>query len=142
MRYFNYILALIAGAALSLESAFLGEMGKTVGELESSLYAFVMGAIIMALIWLFLGKGNLRYLFEAPKWQLAGGSLGATYLTLIIISVPYIGVGMAMVAVVVGQLLISMLIEHYGWLGSRHIRLNKEKVLAVASMVVALLLIY
>ena len=88
MRYFTYLLALLAGTALSLESAFLGEMGVVVGELESSLYAFAMGAVI------------------------------------------------------VGQLAISMLIEHFGWLGSRVVRLTREKVLAVACMIAALLLIY
>jgi transporter family-2 protein len=142
MRYFTCILALLAGAALSLESAFLGELGKTVGELESSFYSFAMGAVIMGLIWLYMGKGNLAYAFAAPKWQLAGGALGAVYLTLIIISVPYVGVGITMVAVIIGQLVMSMLIEHYGWLGSTLTRLNTEKVLAVASMVVALCLIH
>jgi len=142
VRYFTYLLALLAGTALSLESAFLGEMGEVVGELESSLYAFAMGAVIMALVVLLTGKGNLGYVLQAPKWQLTGGILGAAYLTLIIVSVPHIGVGLSMVAVIVGQLAISMLIEHFGWLGSRVVRLTREKVLAVACMIAALLLIY
>jgi transporter family-2 protein len=35
-----------------------------------------------------------------------------------------------------------MFIEHFGWLGSQKIAVNKEKVFALISMVIALILIY
>ncbi|RSL28678.1 EamA-like transporter family protein, partial [Salibacterium salarium] len=67
MRYLSYILALLAGAALSLEGAIYGELGKTIGQLETSFYNFFMGSIIIGLLWLFFGKGKLSYTVEAPK---------------------------------------------------------------------------
>ena len=141
MRYLSYILALLAGAALSFEGAIYGELGKTIGQLETSFYNFFMGSIIMGLLWLFFGKGKLSYAVEAPKWSLLGGVLGVIYLTAIVISVPFVGVGITMVLVIIGQLVMSMVIEHYGWLGSKQTRINKEKVFAVISMCIALILI-
>jgi len=58
------------------------------------------------------------------------------------VSVPFVGVGVTMVAVIIGQLLMSMVIEHFGWLGSQRTRVNKEKVFAVISMIIALILIH
>lgn len=141
MRYIFYVLALLAGAALSFEGAIYAELGKTIGQLETSFYNFFMGSIIMGLLWLFFGKGKLSYALEAPKWTLLGGLLGVVYLTAIVVSVPFVGVGISMVAVIIGQLIMSMIIEHFGWLGSKKTKINKEKIFAVLSMIIALILI-
>ena len=141
MRFISYLLALLAGAALSFEGAIYAELGKTIGQIETSFYNFFMGSIIMGLLWLFFGKGKLSYTLEAPKWSLLGGILGVVYITSIVVSVPYVGVGITMVAVIIGQLVMSMVIEHFGWLGSKKIRINKEKIFAVISMIIALILI-
>lgn len=141
MRYISYLLALIAGAALSFEGAIYAELGKTVGQVETSFYNFFMGSIIMGLLWIFFGKGDLSYTLKAPKWTLLGGGLGVVYLTAIVVSVPYVGVGISMVAVIIGQLVMSMVIEHFGWLGSKKTKINKEKIFAVISMIIALILI-
>jgi transporter family-2 protein len=100
-----------------------------------------MGSIIMVLLWLFFGKGKLSYAVEAPKWTLLGGVLGVVYLTSIVVSVPFVGVGITMVAVIIGQLVMSMVIEHYGWLGSKKTKINREKIFAVISMMIALILV-
>ncbi|GIN71621.1 membrane protein [Bacillus sp. J14TS2] len=141
MRYLAYILAVLAGTALSFESAIYGQLGETLGELETSFYNFFMGTLILGLLMLFFGKGKLSYTFEAPKWTLLGGVLGVIYLTAIVISVPFVGVGITMVTVIIGQLIMSMVIEHFGWLGIKQTKINKEKVFAVISMVIALILI-
>ncbi|CDQ41309.1 MULTISPECIES: DMT family transporter [Virgibacillus] len=141
MRYLAYILAVLAGTALSFESAIYGQLGETIGELETSFYNFFMGTLIMGLLWLFFGKGKLSYTMEAPKWSLLGGILGVVYLTAIVISVPFVGVGITMVTVIIGQLIMSMVIEHFGWLGIQQTKINKEKVFAVISMIIALILI-
>lgn len=141
MRFISYLLALLAGAALSFEGAIYAELGKTVGQIETSFYNFFMGSIIMGLLWLFFGKGELSYTLKAPKWSLLGGVMGVVYLTSIVISVPFVGVGITMVAVIIGQLVMSMVIEHFGWLGSKQTRVNREKIFAVISMIIALILI-
>ncbi|PAK39979.1 DMT family transporter [Peribacillus simplex] len=141
MRYISYLLALFAGAALSFEGAIYGELGKSIGKLEASFYNFLVGSIILGLLWLFFGKGKISHVVEAPKWTLLGGVLGVIYLTAIVISVPFVGVGITMVAVIIGQLIMSMIIEHYGWLGSKKARINKEKIFAVISMIIALILV-
>lgn len=141
MRFISYLLALLAGAALSFEGAIYAELGKTIGQIETSFYNFFMGSIIMGLLWLFFGKGELSYTLKAPKWSLLGGVMGVVYLTSIVVSVPFVGVGITMVAVIIGQLVMSMVIEHFGWLGSKKTRVNKEKIFAVISMIIALILI-
>ncbi len=142
MKVLFYIAALLAGAALSVEGALYAILGESIGKLESSLYNFVVGTIIHGIAMLFWGKGTLSYTVKAPKWQLTGGLLGIIYLTVLVIGIPLIGVGLAMSSVVVGQLVMSMIIEHKGWLGSPMVKVRSEKIIAVFLMLVSIFLIY
>lgn len=142
MKVLFYMVALIAGVALSIEGSMYAVLGESIGKLESSLYNFAVGTIILGIALLFLGKGSLSYTVKAPKWQLTGGLLGVIYLTILVIGIPVIGVGLAMSSVVVGQMVMSMIIEHRGWLGSPKIKVKMEKIIAVALMIVSLFLIY
>jgi bacterial/archaeal transporter family-2 protein len=142
MKFGIYLLALLAGVSLSIEGAIYGELGKSIGKLESSFYNFAVGTIIIGIVVLFLGKGSLAYTFKAPKWQLTGGFLGTVYLTILVISIPIVGVGLAMISVIIGQMAMSMIIEHKGWLGSPATKVKKEKIVAVVLMAIALILIF
>ncbi|MCM3742277.1 DMT family transporter [Oceanobacillus luteolus] len=142
MRYIAYILALLGGILLSIQGAVYGQLGQVIGQLETNFYNFFVASILLGLLWLFFGKGNMSKITKVPKWTLVGGAFGVVYLSALIISVPYIGVGLAMLALILGQLITSMVIEHFGWLGSRRAKLNKEKIFAIISMLIALVLIY
>lgn len=142
LKLWVYFLALVAGVSLSIEGAIYGELGKSIGKLESSLYNFAVGTIIITVVLLFFGKGSLSYTWKAPKWQLTGGILGTIYLTILVIGIPLVGVGLAMISVIVGQMAMSMIIEHFGWLGSQRRPINKERFGAVILMAIALFLIY
>lgn len=142
MKALYYLLALLGGIALSMEGAIGSTLGETIGELESSYYIFLTGSIILGLVTFFFGKGSLTKTKEVPKWQLTGGLLGITYLTLIIMVVPYVGVGIAMVSVIVGQMVTSMIIEHFGWLGSKQTKISKHRMLSIFCMIIAIAFIY
>lgn len=142
MRYTAYLLALISGILMSFQGAIYGQLGLRIGQLETSLYNFMTGSVLLALFWLFFGKGKLSEVTRVPKWTLLGGGFGVIYLTFLVLSVPYVGVGISMVALIIGQLAMSMVIEHLGWLGSSQVRINREKMLAIGCMVIAIILIY
>lgn len=137
-----YVLALLAGVSLSIEGAIYGVLGESIGKLETSFYNFAVGSVIIGVILLFFGKGKLSYSKRAPKWQLSGGILGVIYLTLLVYGIPYLGVGLTMISVIAGQMAMSMVIEHNGWLGSAKTGVTKEKMMAVALMFAALLLVF
>ncbi|RIP34909.1 DMT family transporter [Staphylococcus gallinarum] len=141
-KFVFYIIAIVAGIFLSIEGAIYAVLGDHIGKLESSLYNFAIGSVILAIALLFLGKGSLSYTVSAPKWELTGGLLGVVYLTVLVIAIPLIGVGLAMGSVVVGQMIMSAVIEHYGLLGSEKKPLRIEKIIAIILMIIALTLIY
>ncbi|RIN27883.1 DMT family transporter [Staphylococcus succinus] len=141
-KFVFYIIAIIAGVFLSTEGAIYAVLGDHIGKLESSLYNFSIGSIILGIALLFLGKGSLSYTIKAPKWELTGGALGVIYLTVLVISIPLIGVGLAMGSVVVGQMIMSAIIEHFGWFEGITIHFDLKRIIALIIMIIALRLIY
>ncbi|MFS0788207.1 DMT family transporter [Shouchella sp. 1P09AA] len=137
-----YLLGLIAGISLSIEAALGGALGQNIGKLESTYYIFIVGALSLFIGVLFFGKGNLGAMFDVPKWNLTGGILGATYLSLLIISVSLVGVGLSITVVIIGQLVASVIIDHFGWLGSKQIKIDKNRLFAVGLLVLALFFIF
>ncbi|MTH55287.1 EamA-like transporter family protein [Bacillus mangrovi] len=137
-----YVIALAAGMALSIEGAIYSELGKVIGKFESSFYNFFAGSIILLIIVLFFGKGQMNQALKVPKWYLLGGLFCVIYLSVLVYAIPKVGVGIAMISAVIGQISASMMLEHYKWLGSPRKRMTKNRTIACLSMLLALYFIY
>ena len=57
-------------------------------------------------------------LLDVPKWQLLGAMCGVPYIVIMVLAVQRIGAAVATVAVIFGQLLMSILIDNFGWFGN------------------------
>ena len=53
----------------------------------------------------------------APAWQLVGGLFGATVVFNTILCVPHIGVLPTLMAMILGNLIMGCIIDHFGWFG-------------------------
>ncbi|MBA9088437.1 transporter family-2 protein [Fontibacillus solani] len=137
-KHVYFIIAIVTGAFLSLEGALYGKLGERVGELEANFYNFFMGAIISLIFLIFFGKGKISALSQFPKWNLIGGVLGVTYLVVIVIGIPLVGVGIAMITVVIGQMFASILIDHFGWFGIDKKEIGRKRISALILMIMAL----
>ena len=81
--------------------------------------SFVVGAITLALV---LSVSSERFpsiadLRDTPKGLMIGGALGAVYVTSVLLIIPRIGVANTLVAVVVGQVVVALALDHFGVLG-------------------------
>lgn len=136
------LLVVGAGAVLSVQAAINGRLGQAVGVLRSSLLTFVVGAITTALLILFFEPAQAVTLLEVPKWQLSGALFGVVYMLVMVGAVPRVGTAVATVAVILGQLGMGMLIDHFGWLGNPPIELSASRMLAMACLALALVFMY
>lgn len=134
-------LVILAGMGLSVEAGLLGPLGAQVGHLWATLSIFGVGTPILLLLLLFSGPQKGPALNALPRWQLIGGFLGPTYVVVLILATPRIGIAMTMIAILSGQVGKSVLIDHFGWFGSARKRVNGERWLALLLIGVALVLI-
>ena len=114
---FNIFLALLAGAMLSVQvgvnNALRGALGHP---LWASLTSFLVGTTV-----LFCATMALRLpaptLSKASLWMWTGGVLGAIYVSLSVALAPRLGAATLVGLIVAGQLVASIVVDHFGWLG-------------------------
>lgn len=139
---FIIILAIISGMALSAQAAINGKLGEKVGVIESSLLTFSVGTVITALLIFFFEPTHQANLLNVPKWQLIGALFGIVYMIVMVAAVPRVGVAIATVATILGQMSMSLIIDTQGWLGNEPIELNYYRVAAMLCIACALICIY
>lgn len=114
-------MALLAGAFLPIQAGMNNKLAKTCGNpVFASTISFAVGMVALV-IYLLITSGNIswRGLKDVPAYAWMGGVLGAFYVTIIILAYPKIGPGFMFGLVVAGQMLISMLMEHFQLMGTQ-----------------------
>lgn len=121
MKTFLYILLVTAVGALTPIQATLNARIGTL--LKNPFFGttvnFFVGlvALLVLLSALRPEVPSLRQVTALPPYLYLGGLIGVMLVTSLIITVPRIGAATAIMALVVGQMLTSILIDHNGWLG-------------------------
>jgi bacterial/archaeal transporter family-2 protein len=136
------LFTLFGGLTLSAQSSINGTLSRKAGTIETTLLTFLTGTMFLAIFIVFFGQGNVLSILEAPKWQLSAAFLGTLYLLLTVMAVPKIGVIATNIAGIAGQLVIGVLIDHFGWFNSLVISLDMKRTFALLFMVIALYFIY
>jgi len=142
MTFIMIILAVIGGATLSIQAAINGQLGSKVGVFKSAFLTFSVGALITALLIFFFEPKQAVTLLDVPKWQLLGAMFGVPYIVIMVLAVQRIGTAVAIVAVIFGQLTMSMLIDNFGWLGNAAIPFSMSRLGAIVCLGIALFFIY
>lgn len=115
-------LALGVGLMIPLQQAMNSRMRSfVVNPMYATLVNFLVGAsfgIVVAALMSASGEpGHWRRATEAPWWAWCGGLIGMAFITAGVLCVPRIGVASFLAAVLVGQLIGAMWLDHVGWMG-------------------------
>jgi len=120
MKFILILVAILAGMSLPVQAVLNAKMGKALGDpIYASLISFVFGAISM-FIYALITKVNLGAINQAANvhWSVwLAGTMGAFYVTAVIILTPKLGAALAFSLVTAGQLGVAIILDHYGWLG-------------------------
>ena len=118
--YFYILLALAAGAMMPTQAATNNKMAMIVDSpVLSAFISFVVGTIALLVYLLVSGVplGNLAASKDAPAIAWVGGLLGAFFVASAVTLVPRLGVAMTFSLIVAGQMLVTLVIDHFGLLG-------------------------
>ena len=84
---------------------------------------------------------SLTKLWQAPWWIWTGGVLGASYLWFAILLAPRLGATLLVGLIVGGQLIASLLLDHYGLLGFHHHPFSLWRAFGVTLLIAGVILI-
>jgi transporter family-2 protein len=137
------VIALLSGAFLPLQGGLNSRLGKTIeSPVHASLISFVIGAITIALYCLITRQHVLwTGLKTAPAYLWLGGLLGAFYVTVILVAFSRIGPALTFGLVVAGQMIMSVLLDHFNVLVVQPQPLSLWKLLGIALIISGVFLI-
>lgn len=120
MKLFLALLALVAGAGLVCQVGFNSHLGRSLGHpVLAAVSNFSVGLLcLLSLVFLSgIDVPTARAATSAPWWAWLGGFVGASYVAVSAAFAPRLGASAWLAAIVTGQMLASVAIDHYGWLG-------------------------
>jgi bacterial/archaeal transporter family-2 protein len=118
--YFYFLLALAAGAMMPTQAAINNRLaGYVQSPVSAAFISFLIGTLGLFVYMLATGTpiGSLVNIKDAPPIAWLGGLLGAFFVTSTVILAPRIGVAMTFSLIVAGQMLITLVLDHFGFLG-------------------------
>jgi transporter family-2 protein len=118
--YFYFLLALAAGAVMPTQAAINNKLaGYVQSPISAAFISFIIGTVGLFVYMIASGTpiGSLWNIKEAPPIAWLGGLLGAFFVTCTVILAPRIGVAMTFSLIVAGQMLITLVLDHFGFLG-------------------------
>lgn len=129
--------AVLIGAITSIQAAMNTELGEYVGGVTSTLISFIAGTLTITIVYIVLAEKGLREITKVPPYLLFGGVLGAIFVFGIIKVIPVIGVSSGMAGVIAGQLILAMLIDHFGLFGSQVYNIGFQRIFAAILLLVS-----
>ena len=120
MSLFAYIIAVVAGGLINCQTGSNSQLKKSLGNaLPALIVNYIVGGTA-AFVYTF-GKRvpvpAAAKAAEAPWWAWTGGLFGAAYGLTAILLASQMGAATLTALVVTGQLVSSVLIDHFGWIG-------------------------
>lgn len=128
-------LSLLAGFAVPLQAGSNARLGVILGHpFWATVISLLVSGLAIALLMLIVKvpRPNLVALSAGPWWIWLGGVAGVFYITVALMVVPRLGALNFIMAVVVGQLIISLLMDYFGLLGLPRHPPSLQKILGVS----------
>ena len=138
------LFALAAGAMLPFQFGINAVLARYVeGALRASLVSFAVGTLVLlgaALLFARGWPGGDRYA-GAPWWIWIGGALGAFYVLGSVVTAPKLGAATLVAAILAGQALASLTVDHFGLVGFPESPISVGRVAGLALIAVGVVLV-
>ena len=138
------LFAALLGLVLPLQAGINSQLRTHVGHpLWAAVVSFSVGTLVLAVVLAVtrVGWPAAGWVGRVPWWQWTGGLLGAMFVTSAVVLAPRLGAATLVAAVVAGQMVGSLVIDHYGIVGYPQHSMSVAGVLGAALVVAGVALI-
>lgn len=142
--WFLLLIALALGLILPVQAGLNAQLARAAGHpVWSALISFAIGTLSLMLYAIFqrLPLNLLVNLRTLPWYAWLGGVIGAVYVVSILLLLPRLGLALSFSLIIAGQLLISLLLDHFGLLGLPVQSISAGRLLGAALLMIGVALI-
>lgn len=112
--------AVLIGLLLPIQAGANAQLRGSVGDpIATALVSFLVGTVALAALVVVLRiPVPIGVAWQRAPWHYwIGGLLGAIYIAGAVVLAPRLGAATLIAAVVAGQMVASVILDHYGWVG-------------------------
>ena len=134
------ILAIISGAAMSVQGVLNTRLNEKIGLWEATTIVQGIAFGLSLIVMFFIGKGNMKELASINKVYLLGGVLGVIITFTIIKTVAGLGPTYGIATIFVSQLVVAALIDAFGLFGTPKLTFSLNEFIGVGVMIVGIII--
>jgi len=135
------LIGLVGGAAVGIQGPIAGAMAQRIGGISSSFIVHLSGMLLSGLLLFIRGGEKIRDWQSLPWYMLFSGAFGVILYLTISVTLPRLGGTLMIALIIIGELLVGVLIDHFGWLGVPVHPANLARGCGLALLLVAVYLI-
>lgn len=109
------LIGLLGGVAVGIQGPLAGAMSQRVGGAASSFVVHVSGALLSGLLLAARGGEAMQNWRGLPWYMLGSGAFGVILYLTLTHTLPRLGATTAVTLIIVGQLVMGMVIDQFGW---------------------------
>lgn len=138
------LLAVITGAVVPFQSAINANLGRGLGHpLWATLASLLVSILVLLPIMLAMRVPlpSVAFISKAPFWMWAGGAFGVCFISLALVLLPKLGASGFMALALAGQVVASLVLDHFGWFGLVQRQVSLPRVLGALLLIGGVVLI-
>jgi len=144
MQYFLIFLAFLCGAVFPTQAGLNAKMARLVGNpVLAALLSFATGLIALTVYAIVtrIPLSQFSQFKNAPWYVWLAGILGAFYISTVIVLMPRLGVALTFGLIVAGQMTVSLLLDHFGWLDAPVREISLGRIIGAFFLIIGVILI-
>ncbi|MEN2259748.1 DMT family transporter (plasmid) [Paraclostridium benzoelyticum] len=133
----NYLISILTGVVLSIMVVLNGNIGNATGNYISSVIIHFVG-LIGIIILLVVTKSKIKNLKGIPFYMFSGGLIGILTVLFTNISFTNLGVSLTVSLALLGQLVTSIVIDHFGYFDLEINKFEKKKIIGLGIIILGI----
>lgn len=127
-----FVIAGISGITMAIQGTLNSLLSQRTSLLSATFVVHIIGTLLAFIALLVCRIPLLKYHWMTVPWYLyLGGLLSVLIVGLVAVSIPKIGVCNATTAIIIGQVSMAVLIDHFGWFGSNRLPWNPWQLMGI-----------
>lgn len=139
---FYLLLAVVSGLCSAFQSPTNATLSRYAGKLQSTCVSFGGGAVLLAILCLCVGTGDLSGLADASWWQLLGGVYGVCIVLTITMAIPRLGAALTSTILMMGQISMGAVIDTFGLMQMAAVPLAPGRIVGCLLVLAGIILVY
>lgn len=133
----NYFISILTGTILAIMISLNGQVSNTLGNYVSSVIIHFVGLIGIIFVLIFT-KSKFKNLKKVPYYLFTGGLIGILTVLFTNISFSKLAISLTVSLSLLGQLITSLLVDHFGLFNMPKIEFDKKKITGLSIIVIGL----